>query len=231
MKIAIVDDNKKYTEKLKTFIHDIFYHANIKDLSLKEFYDYDTFLSDDENLEKFDLYILDIEIKDKSGIELGKKIREKNSTSDIIYASNYPEYSRELHEIRIANFLIKGEENNYRKLHEEILYLDEKLKNTHIELKFKTQTLNLKIENIAYIESQGHKQTLCYYDSYFKTFKKYEVNSTLKEIEDKLTKSDFIKIRRSTIINNKFVKERNAQFFKMVTDDVFYIGKTYRGKV
>ncbi len=231
MKIAIVDDDKKYIEKLKTFIYDILHHTGIEDFLIEEFYEYDIFLYNKKNLEQFDLYILDIEIKDKSGIELSKKIREKNSTSDIIYVSNYPEYSRELHEIRIANFLIKCEENNYRKLYEEITYLYEKLKNAYIELKSKTQILNLKIENIAYVESQRHKQTLCYYDLYSKTFKKYEVNSTLKEIEDKLTKPDFIKIRRSTIINNKFVKEKNAQFFKMVTDEVFYIGKTYRGKV
>ena len=41
------------------------------------------------NIQYYNLFILDIEVKDKNGIDLGLRIKEENPQASIIYVSAY----------------------------------------------------------------------------------------------------------------------------------------------
>lgn len=59
--------------------------------------------------EYYDLIFLDIEMKTKSGIEVGKEIRNAlhNESTHIVYISAYTSYAMELFKIRPLDFLVK----------------------------------------------------------------------------------------------------------------------------
>ena len=57
--------------------------------------------------EKIDVAFLDIELQGANGLELAKKIQEKNQFINIIFITGHKEYSYEAHEIYATAFLLK----------------------------------------------------------------------------------------------------------------------------
>lgn len=86
MKIAICDDDTNVIEQIEQYIE------NINDKSLE----YEVFFSAEElkwyitkNDAKFDLFILDIEMKEVSGIDFAKNLREKDMDTLIVFMTSY----------------------------------------------------------------------------------------------------------------------------------------------
>ena len=84
MKVAICDDNPTLTEKINTMLFN--YNPNIF-----ETYTYYNPLKLVNQLdqENFDFFILDIEMSEMSGIDLAKKIRERDILSPIVFLTSY----------------------------------------------------------------------------------------------------------------------------------------------
>lgn len=85
MKIVICDDEKIYVDKVYDIVKkycendEISCYENAKQL-----------LNDIENSTyNNDIYILDIEIDNVNGLDIAKKIREKDTSAIIIFLTNY----------------------------------------------------------------------------------------------------------------------------------------------
>lgn len=71
----------------------------------------EVFSSAEELLEKgnpfYDLYLLDIQLGQMTGMELAEKIREKDDHAVILFATNYKEMIRKAFQVSALDYLVK----------------------------------------------------------------------------------------------------------------------------
>lgn len=102
LRLAVCDDDKFVVEQIESYIE------QLKELSIV----YEVYFSAEEfyghmfELD-FDVYFLDIEIADKSGIELAKKIRQANQYAVIVFITSYSKYVIDVFDVNTFNFVLK----------------------------------------------------------------------------------------------------------------------------
>lgn len=102
LRLAVCDDDKIVVEQIEPYIE------QLKELSIV----YEVYFSTEEfyghmfELD-FDVYFLDIEIADKSGIELAKKIRQANQYAVIVFITSYSKYVIDVFDVNTFNFILK----------------------------------------------------------------------------------------------------------------------------
>lgn len=141
-----------------------------------------------------DLLFLDVEMPGATGFELLDSIAYKPK---VILTTSKEEYAYNAFQYHVEDFLKKP--FTYARFIEAL----EKVKGKHIEpeiadhlfIKVDERLVRLEYENILYIESMNN------YVRFVTTDKKYTTLNTLKNIEEKLGGSQFMKIHRSYVIN------------------------------
>lgn len=145
---------------------------------------------------KVDLVFLDIEMPDLSGIELVKTVA---NLPQIVFTTGHTEYAVEAFEYQVTDFLPKPIQfsrllksvERAQGLNKTAAEEDQK----DIYIRVDGRYIRLDLDNILYIESLGDYVTFVTAD------KKHIVHSTLKNIDEKITSDDFLKVHRSYIIN------------------------------
>ncbi len=92
MHIAAIDDDTNYLSQYKELLKD---------------YNVETFTSPSEKLYNYDVYILDIELKDMNGISVAETIKQHCSNSIIIFASSFEHYVFESFKVHPFTFIRK----------------------------------------------------------------------------------------------------------------------------
>ena len=103
--IAILDDEYKEIINVKKIIDEC---SKINDISIttQDFTSGDNFLHN-FSPNKFDLIFLDIDMPGRNGVEIAKKIREKDNNVLLIFITNMTGYAISGYEVEAIDFLIK----------------------------------------------------------------------------------------------------------------------------
>ncbi len=143
-----------------------------------------------------DLVFLDIEMPDISGMDLVKNVE---NLPQIIFITGHTEYALEAFEHHVTDFvpkpvqlprLIKAVERA-----EELNNNVQKENQHEIFVRVDGRFVRISLDDILYIESLGD------YVTFVTNAKKFIVHSTLKNIDEKISNNDFLKVHRSYIIN------------------------------
>lgn len=156
--------------------------------------------------QQIDLFLLDVGLVDYSGIELGKKIRQRSNYAlvPIVFVTSTP--SRELEAFRYIHcydYIIKPfSEERVKEVLVTLLEKDSAHPTQNLELKLvqKHFTLVLKQDKIIYIEAQNRKLVFVTQEEVL------DISTyTLKDIEGKLG-HHFIRCHRGFIVNEAYIK-------------------------
>lgn len=148
-----------------------------------------------------DLLFLDIEMPVMSGIDLVKSLGEKRPL--IIFTSSALDYAAEAFELNVVDFLVKpvspsrflvAVEKAKRMLQAKVQNPTEK-DDEFVFIRDSNIVRRLKVNDILYMEAQGDYVRINVADGV------YSIHSSLKSVEEKLSKSTFIRVHRSFIIN------------------------------
>lgn len=207
LNFIIYDDEKKFLDKNKKIIDKIMMNSD---------YDYKCFLFDDFNDQFKDvikndlglkIYLLDIEGKSKSGLDIVRLIREKYDDwcSIIIMITSHNEFkydalSNRLYLMDFINKLDNWEEI----LSEDINRIVKSYSSCSdcLTYEFNHSLKRIEYKNIIYIEKEKDSKKCIIHT----TYGDYPIVSTICEVLDMLSDA-FIKISRSTIINLHQVSE------------------------
>lgn len=198
LSISICEDEKFYKDTLSEYIHSILQKEDIEyDLSIyssgKEFFD---------NIDKkVDILFLDICLVNESGMDIARKIRDINAKTEIIFTTSMQDYVYEAYEVKAFRYILKPVKydllNRYLKdCISEILS-----KNNMISIKSNKNTLVLPINEILYIEVI-RKIIIIYMLK-----RKYEIEISLKKVEEQLLNYGFFRCHKSYIVNLKAISE------------------------
>lgn len=175
---------------------------------------------------QIDVVFLDIQMPELSGIQLSKII---NNKTKIIFTTAYPQFALESYDLAAVDYLLKPFE--FERFYKAVLKLNEPtktVKDTTITDDFlfvKTDGKNnfekIYIKDIQYIEGLKNYVAIHLVDRQIITY------NTLKNIEECLPTSMFIKTHKSYIISLAHITKTDSNSVYMNTTDI-PIGDTFK---
>ena len=173
-----------------------------------------------EQIERFQVVFLDIEMPQMDGIELGRQIKEKNPGCKIVMATGMVERFKEAFQIRALRFVtkpfVRDEVKEALEAAVEGIFFTKS-----IEVYAGRNKYELPEEKIAYIRA---------YDSYAEFYigeKKYRRKCSLDELEGKLETKLFVRINREVIVNLQWVQQEEKGKIR-VKEELFQVSRRRR---
>lgn len=212
MRIAVIEDERPARSELIYLLKKIIPNGRVTEISSGE--DALKII----NQEYFNLFLIDINLGDISGITLASIIRKISPESEIVFATAYNNYAEDAFKVEALDYLLKP--FSERKVREMIERYKEKYRKKlnkdleRISIESKGKIIFIDIDSIIYIESQNKD---CYI--YTKN-RKYIDRTPLKDFQDELEAKGFFRIQRGYLVNVRYIKEicsksNNLNYVKM----------------
>lgn len=197
IQIAIVEDDKNYAEILQKYIAR-YEHESGQHFQISAFDDGEDIVENYAG--KFDIIIMDIEMRFMDGMTAAEEIRKIDSQVVIIFITNMPQYAMKGYAVEALDYVLKP--INYFAFSQRIdraLGRMEKRKAKYVNISTKSGIRKIEIPDIYYIEIQDH-------DLYFHTKSgEFSQRGTMKEIEEKLEKENFFRCNKCYLVNLEHV--------------------------
>lgn len=151
--------------------------------------------------EDFDILFLDIDMPDISGLEIARKLRQKNLDIILIFISAHEQYVfesieynpfRYIRKNRIEKELIQALKAAYQRL--------EEMQDSYIIVKTEEAEVRVKHSDIMYFETTARKVGI-----HLKNGEVLLVRKTIKELYKKLNDENLIKIHSGCVANVKYI--------------------------
>ncbi|MGY3186508.1 LytR/AlgR family response regulator transcription factor [Lysinibacillus sp. TE18511] len=161
---------------------------------------------------EFDLFILDIEFPNTTGIDLAEIIRQNNLNVPIIFLTNYKEYMEDVFKVQTFDYIIKPvtKENLFPVLDRVMRYLD--VREERFIFSYNKISYSLKINDLVYFE-KNRRQVIIH-----SLNEDYVSNMSTTTILSKLNDC-FVQVHTSFIVNVKYIKEIGNNFLILKKDN------------
>ncbi len=205
IKVAVVDDEKFALSIVSGAIHQSFMDFGIHPI-IQEYDKLSTLYFEIED-HPYDLLVLDIDMGDKiNGVEFAKRLQdEKKIFSDILFVSNCEDKAFDAFEVKPLGFIRKKNfVDDFKKYIPKIVACLKERKQPRVLLlnKGKNETIQVDINDIVYIEENFKQQIIYTKDPNVY----YVMRKTMKQFEEELSDSGFIRTHGSYIVNSKYIK-------------------------
>lgn len=224
-KIGICDDDKVLCAALEEQLYALEEELAVK-FEIEVWYCGESIQRDLEKGMEFDLIFLDIELAQKSGIEVGQFIRNEmeDIKTHIVYISSKQSYAMKLFKIQPLDFLVKPVTTKQLKEVLERSIRQNKAVLSYFEYQKGGSLYRIPAGDIIYFMSMDKKIIIVKQD------RTEEFYGKLKHITEQLP-PDFMMIHQSYIINQKYVSEYSYENVTMADQTVLNISKPYRKEV
>ncbi len=221
MRIAICDDEIAFVESVKR--HLMFYSQehNIE-------FDIHIFTKSNDLLnskEKFNIAILDVEIPDCDGIEIGKRLRERNKHIVLMYITAHKKYLDAALNLNAARFFEKPIDS--KRFYEGLDNAVKRIDNTTINIFLKDNNASIRInaDEIIYIEIDPlrHRKTKIITEN-----KEYVSPNKIEYWEENLINTVFIRTHKSYIINLNYVTKYEHNCLELDHKYIVPVSRNYQ---
>ena len=197
--IAICDDINKDTQYLASVVQSWAQEQKVS-VNIEMFPSAESFLFHYDEKKDYDILLLDVEMKNISGIELAKQIRSMDHRVEIIFTTSHFELSGEGYEVDALHYLIKPIAET--KLMEVLSKAAQKLsvEPPSLVIICNGETVKILEPAILYIESFRH------YVVVHTQSTEYKLKENLSALKGKLS-SDFYQTHRSYLESLKHIRK------------------------
>lgn len=219
LKIAICDDSRTDVERLECAFD-----------KLRQYpIEYDVYFSGEELLkyymlheEVYHLYIFDIEMPELNGLELAKKIREKDAKALFVFLTSYTKYVMDVFDVITFDYISKPitAEKLESVLLKAMRYLN--LIKQDFVFQFRKNQFRVSCDDILYFEKKG-RQAVIYTNSEI-----YKTNMTTEELWKQLDNKVFSHIHVSYIINIAHIKAIDGDEVVLDNEERFLIARSHK---
>jgi len=212
MKIAVCDDDKKVREQMSSMIK-----RQAPDFDICQYASGENMISAGID---HDIYFLDIEMGDISGIELAKRIRKVQENSEkrsiIIFVTAFREYMEDAFDVNAFHYLVKPIKEKkfaevFQRAVKEVVTGDER-REKYILVKDGESKRKLLLREIQYIESSDRKVVFHMDNGLTETY------ARMYDLENELGDS-FFRTHRCYIVNLEKVTAYSANSIQVLNGD------------
>lgn len=203
IKIAVCDDEEIFIDNVVEFL-EVYKREFNSEVIIKS---YNCGIQLLDEIEIFDLLLLDVEMPEMNGFEVAKEIRRRGVDCEIVFLTSAKEMGYKGFEVQAKDYLIKPIKYNVltKVINSEIDAINKKKNETIV---FTISAMKLKSVNFSellYIESSG-KKCLVKCET-----EEFTVIDKLKDIRVKLCDYPMSNPHRSYLINNWKIKDYNSK--------------------
>ncbi len=197
IRIAVCDDEKYMSDKVRKMVSDFFHKKNIEIMILQ--------FSTGEDLLKYDqtidIIFLDIQMKDIDGMETARKLRSCKFKGYLIFITILKEMVFQAFEVQAYDYLIKPlKEKDFEKTMERLLLSMQNAKEANLLIQRGYETRIIPLKDIVFCEIIDRKIYLHLISSEVIDF--YD---RIENLEAKLN-NRFFRCHRSFLINLRYLK-------------------------
>lgn len=153
--IAIVEDDIQYRDTIKQYLEK-YMAENNRELKMKFFINSKMFVKDYHP--DFDLILMDIELPDGNGLDVIRKLREKDKDVLVIFVTNMAQYAVAGYEVSAFDFIVKPVSyfNFSVKMRRALDRLDMSA-DTDFWVNAKTGKVRIRTKTLKYVEVMKHR--------------------------------------------------------------------------
>lgn len=227
MHVVVCDDDKGCCAKIEKWLKEYRTVESI-DITIDVFFRAETLLEKMATGYFFDMIFLDIELPEKTGIDLGKMIVEKYEERivSIVFISGKNVYCEKLFDLEPQNFHLKP-------LKKEMILNDIKKyicrnRSNKAVLKYTEAgvTKGIYIGDIIYIEAREKN-----IDVYTSDGKVKQIRESIKNIEDNFAKYYIVKCHKSYAVNAKYIERYTNKSLLLANGKMITVGRKYAQNV
>lgn len=214
--IAICEDEIIQANQLEKLFRKYEENENIK-------FNIDKFSSGEELInngyDKYDIIVLDIKMKEMSGIEVAKIIRRTEEKIKIIFVTAMEKYWPEGYNVNAFRYIVKpiDEEKFYEEIHNTINAV--KKNKSFIIINNDGDLQTISIQNIKYLEILDRKVHI------YTISEKYTSNKSLRYWNKNLYSYGFANPHSSYLVNMKYVTSISKEKVTLTDGEIIYVSQ------
>lgn len=205
MNFIIYEDNKEYIENYKKIIFKLMSESNIDYKTMEVLKWSNGILKDISTLDGNKIYILDIEVKGKNGIDLAREIRNNGDwVSPIIIVTSHEEFKLVGYTAKILmlDFITKTEDLDKSLYSTLDLALKIVSQNKKLMVKSRNSLKSIHYDEILYIEKNLNDN----YSVVYTSNDNYTIRKSISVLDSELDGKVFYRSHRSCIVNLNNIK-------------------------
>ncbi len=216
MKIAICDDDYNVINQLKTLVQ-IYSAQHRLDVLIDCFNSGESFLL---SREKYDIIVLDYQMKKIDGLETARQIRRNNNCSAIIFLTNYPDFVFEAFKVNTFRFLKKPlvTEELYNALDDYFAMFGD---DYPIIINYERVNTTVLTNEIIYLEANNKQCTLYTVEGMLKCSK------PMGNVAEQLPRSHFYRVNRFYIVNFNYISKYDDKNIYLSGDKSVHVTRNY----
>lgn len=206
MKIVICDDSIEDLIKIEKLLRKYMDFYADMDVRIEKFSDPVKLYDRISKKELADIYILDMIMSGKTGIDIGSQVRKFSSKNVIIYITSSDDFALEAYRVYAARYLLKPvrEEDFFEALDYAMSCRQDK-RDPGFLVKTKDGFVSVPLGRIEYIENVSRIMDIRLTDG--ESIKSIFIRKSFDvEVEELLKGNSFLQVHKSFVINLKYVK-------------------------
>jgi DNA-binding LytR/AlgR family response regulator len=215
---AIIDDEYLARQYIRDYIE------RLPFLDLVGDYNSPLLIMDELKRNAIDILFLDIQMPDITGIDFLKIL---NPQPYIILTTAYKEYALEGYEHNVVDYLLKPFSfDRFLKAINKVVDMVEKerIGRTYMTIRADRKLYKINYDDLIFIEGQRA------YVTFHTTQKKITALISMKELEEKLPKDQFIRIHKCFIVSIKYLESLEGNMIE-ICGRKLAVGSSYRDQV
>lgn len=197
IQLAIVEDENSYADQLIEFVKK-YQSESGKTFKITRFKDGDEITNGYRG--QFDIILMDIEMKLMDGMTAAEEIRKLDQDVIIMFITNMTNYAIRGYQVDALDYVLKPV--SYFAFSQKLGRAISKMKNKStktISIEIQSGVKKLDIDNVFYIESEGHNL------NFYTSGGEFSIRGKLKDFEEQLVPYNFFRSNKGYLVNLKYV--------------------------
>ena len=200
LEIAIVEDEESYRKTLCEYLKRYGEEAG-EEIHISVFTDGDEIV--ENYTAKYDIILMDIEMQFMNGMDAAETIRTKDEQVIIIFITNMAQYALRGYKVNALDYVLKPISYvSFAETLKKAVRSISRTKEKYLTINMRDTVKKLRISEIEWIESMGHRLTFHSVEGDYET-----TVYSMKEMQEKLEPDNFTRCSSGCLVNLKWVRD------------------------